>query len=809
MIESTASLLDRITSVLKNEGYTVEGFSISADALEDLEQSKTSPYTVVLSSYMMPKMKGDEILKKARSISPDTQRLLIADTHDLETMIATINKAGVNACLTLPFEDSHLLHQVDSCCDQYDDNKKQQNLKRLTQRQNKQLFQIASNFKKKAGAYTQHLGAKEKEIRMLQSRIRSAGGSLEPEKAPDLKAILTKRQVSLLQNDLAQEFINMKEQILKILESAASKQYLTVKPVLYDQIITETILKKENYKYVNDMLQLLLPVLFENRIPGASPVDQEQSVREIVLEEQFELKLLYENTQAQIKLKDLDGHLLTLAHVKQFLEKNKIINGLKDDREIEQWLLRSTADDDPFLIAQGRPAKHPKDAEIRYHFDTNFLHAGKIKDDGSIDFQDRGEIPFVEDGAFLAAKIFAEEGRPGIDVFGKEIPIEDPSDLTFAPGPGTRISEDGVRIYATTAGQPHLDAMGNISVCPEYQVKGDLGFETGDVDFDGNVVVNGAVKQGFKVKCSSLTAREIQGAEIDVEGDLNVSMGIVDTELVKVKGSVQAKFVRNSKINSFGDLIIQKEIVDSEIYLSGACINKNGSILNSKISAKMGIDACVIGNKSSKPSVLTVGVDEHVNLMVAKLDSKLHINTKAVNELKQEVRELEQEDQKLHGVISQHAFTQDRAQLELKDIEEKMENLKASGNMAAYQKVSKTVKEIQKNAKIAEEKINQGFDRQDEIAIEVAQKNKRIKEFEDENKEYLDEKKRLLEFGERNHPLPEVKVGKKIESGTKIFAENSSLVLHQSSSRCRIREFSRNPDGLGGIEFYEMKIGNY
>jgi len=364
-----------------------------------------------------------------------------------------------------------------------------------------------------------------------------------------------------------------------------------------------------------------------------------------------------------------------------------------------------------------------------------------------------------------------------------------------------------LRIYATVAGQPHLDAMGNVSVCPEYQLKGDIGFETGDVNFDGNVVVSGKVKEGFKVQCASLTAEEIQGAHIDITGDLNVSLGIVDTELVKVKGSVQAKFIHNSKINAFGDLIIQKEIVDSTIYLSGACINENGSIINSQISANMGIKAGSIGNPSSKPSRLTVGVDEHAKLLVAKVDGKLNRNNKAFNELIEEVKVLEKEDQKLHAVIASHAHVQDRSQLELKDIEKKMENLKASGNMSAYQKVSNTVKEIKKNAAKAEKNINEGFDRQDEIETEISQKRTRIKEFEEQNTIFQDEKTRILEFSGKKDPLPEVAVARKVESATRIFSENASLTLHTAKSRCRIREYSKSHSGSGGIQFYEIKIG--
>ncbi|MCD4674776.1 MAG: FapA family protein [Desulfobacula sp.] len=797
---------NRIQTLLSGKGYQANSFKVSAEALQELETSKKAPYTLIISSYMMPKMKGDEILKKAKKTDPDTQRMLLADSADLQTLDSAINEAGIHSCLTLPFEDKDFLIHVNHCCDQYEINKNQKNLKKITQRQNKQLFQIAGNFKKKEALYVEQSAKKKKEIRILESRVRATGRSAYPDKPALLQDILAKRNVSFSPDNFGHEFLKISDQIKQIIETTVSSQYITLQPISYQKAFAQTLSENEYRPFVGKILPLVYTMLKKNNVPDAEP---SKEVKAVILDDHFELTLSKNKTRALIKIKTIDNHILNLAYIKQFLEKNKIINGLIQDHEIDTWLHKTTPEDEPFMIARAKEPKYPKDARIRYHFPADFLHAGKVNKDGSINFQDRGEIPYVEENAFLAAKIFPEGGAPGIDVLGKEIAVGDPVDLTFSSGPGTRISEDGVRIYAATAGQPHLDAMGNISVCPEFQIKGDLGFETGDVNFDGNVIVNGTVKQGFKVKCASLTAKEIQGAQIDIEGDLNVSLGIVDTELVKVKGSVQAKFVHNSKINAFGDLIVQKEIIDSKINLSGACINDNGSIINSKISAKTGISAGSIGNKSSKPSTLTVGVDEHANLLVARVDSKLNINNTACNELTTEVKELEKEDQDLHALISKQAYIQDRGQLELKDIEKKMENLKASGNMAAFQKVSKTITEIQENTRKAEEEINKGFNRQDGINLEISQKKGRVNEFEDQNKKLLDEKKRLLEFSDKNEPLPEVKVAKKIESGTKIFAANSSLNLYKSSSRCRIKELSRSPDGGGGIEFYEMKISDY
>lgn len=798
-------------AALSGSGFEVTWMKSAADAITELAVSKKNPYALVIASYQMPEIKGDIILKQAKSITPDTQRLLIAEAGELQSLVSAINQAGIQACLTLPVGDNDLVNRAEYCCEQYEVSSKQNNLKRVTSHQNKQLFKIASNLKKENDLNLIQLEEKEKEIKILESRICSAGGSLESDGNISLEKILEERSIDFSPEGLTAALVEIKDQAAKILEVAASQEDINLRTVSYEEAVFLPPPEGDEKDLVLQVLSLANVLLKTNKIPDRSiEVQPVTHITEVVLDDQFEIKLSDDITQAFISVKTTDAASLQIAHVKQFLEKNQVINGVKDDEEILSWLGKATPDDEPYLVAQGREPKYPKDAEVRYHFPVDYLHAGKVNDDGSINFRDRGDIPYVDEGAFLAAKVFPEPGHSGVDVQGREIPVEEPDDLTFSSGPGTRMSEDGIRIYAATGGQPHLDAMGNISVCPEYQLKGDIGYDTGDVDFEGNVVVNGTVKQGFKVKCASLTAKEIEGAEIDISGDLNVSNGIVDAKLVNVKGSVQAKFIHNSKISAFGDLIVQKEIVDSTINLSGACINERGSIINSQISAKMGISAGSIGNVSSKPSSLTVGVDEHVNLLMAKVDSQINLNNKTINEIQDEVTKLDKEDQSLHSLISKHAHVQDRAQLELKDIEQKMENLKASGNMSALQKISRSVKEIKKNAQKAEEKINQGFDRQDEIMVEISQKKNRINEFASQNKKLLDKKKRFKEFSDRQEPLPEVKVAKKVESGTKIFSANASLTLHNASSRCRIREYSQTPDGLpGAIQFYEIKVGEY
>ncbi|MCG8616219.1 MAG: FapA family protein, partial [Desulfobacterales bacterium] len=528
----------------------------------------------------------------------------------------------------------------------------------------------------------------------------------------------------------------------------------------------------------------------------------------------FKITLSRSRAKAVIQVIRANPKLLDLTCIKYYLAWYKISYGTTSDDKISAWLenlrqKQKTEDAPPFLIAHGLDPMYPIDGDVRYHFPTDFLHAGRVNDDGSINFRDRGEIPFVKTNTFLAVKLPASEGKPGVDVTGKEISVQEPLEKTFEAGPGTTLSEDGRKIYAACDGQPHLDARGRISVCPEMTVDGDLGFETGDVIFDGNVVVTGRVKEGFKVKCASLTALEIQGAEVDITGDLNVSLGIVDTELVNVKGSVQAKFIRNSKINAFGDLIVQREIVDSRIRLSGACINTAGSIINSEISANMGIDAGTIGTDSAMPSTLTVGKDEQTLRLVAMLDGDIRVNLETVAELNREIEALEKEDQDLHGQIAQHATVQDRAQLGINQIRTKISGLQAAGNMAAFQKVKLAMAGMEKDAAEAEAAINDGFERQDAIAREISGKRDRITQLHGANTEFTDEKKRLLEYTATKPPKPQVRIARTIRSGTQIIGPNTTYTLHRDDRHCQIAEIARKAEDAGDIIFHEMKTGAY
>jgi len=809
LIEAADELRNKIEVLLASKGYQVDTATVSADGLAKLEASKSDPYTVIISSYAMPKMKGDEILKQAREMSPITQRILIANTLHIETMINSINKADIHSCLTLPFENNDLLANVLHRCSEFERTRKIENLKRVTQLQNKKMFQFAKQMKKKQALDIDQIGKKKKEVMLLESKAQTKEGASAVKKILSLEAFLAIKNTPFSPDDFGMAFSKMKEQIKTVLDGITDPS-IDIYPIDYEEIYTESLDEKESDAVAKKTLIHIYQVLQQKR---KASIDEtiEMVSGQSELDEYLELSLSKDKVDAFIQIKKYDETKLNLTNIKQFLGDHQIIQGLIPDKQIREWLLGPAAKgDNSVMIARGKKPVQSEDAVVKYHFDTEFLQPGKVNpEDGRIDFKERGKIPFVKKGEFLAAKIFANEGKTGIDVTGSQIEVEEAVEVPFEAGSGTTLSEDGQRIYAETEGQPHLDAFGKISVFPELSIQGDVDYNTGNIEFDGNLVVSGTVKAGFKVKGASLIAEQVEGAEIDLSGDLNVSSGIIDAHLVNVKGTVQAKYVNNSVIDAFGDVIIQREIIDSKITIGGALMNETGSIMGCEISAKMGVETGSIGTEVSKPSKFRVGVDEHLNSILEGNDKKIALNLETRDILKTEITGLDHENQEFHATITKNAHIQDRSQLELKGVKEKLESVKASGNMSAFQKLTQFIEETEKQAKEAEDKINDGFFRQDEIAQEIDQKNERIHQLESSNKDLVKEKKEMRAFFSQKKPMPEVKVRKKVMSGTQVAGPNASVTLFKRASKCRIKEIKHGSGDDSGLAYYEMVTSDY
>lgn len=811
ILEANESLASRAVDLLEDQGWEVVWEQVSAKALARLEESKASPFHLFISNFKLPKMEGDDILKNAKAISPLTQRMLMVEATQTEMVIRAINKAEINACITTPTTDQDLISQAQACLDQFDKAMKHEQLKRVTSHQNKQMFQIAQRLKKKDRICQEKISEKKAEKLSLRSKLRKAG--TEKKKPLNLSDRLQLHGISLDPAGLGQEFAKLADYIQAILDSTATKAGLEKSIPEISQIIAplpespagSPELDPEAALIRDGLIQELLDLGFSS--PGntdtpVQPNGQEETDETSVLKTACKITISQDQTQAFIKLTAPAPESLTLTSLLDLLLQREISFGIKDDSAIESWIENADPGEEKFLVAKGEMPVQGKDGEVSYLFEADYSNPGKIMEDGRIDFRDRGEIPYVNKGDLLATKVPPVEGKEGMSVAGVPILVEVVLDPVFMGGSGTKLSEDGLSIFAALDGQPHLDALGEVSVNPELTISGDVDFETGNIDFNGNILVMGTVKEGFSVKGISLTAKEIQGATIHLSGDLYISDGITDATISSV-ASIHAKFLNNSQVNGFGNLVIQKEIIDSQILISGACENSTGVILASQIIAKGGIEAGKIGTTASKPAKLKIGVDEHIERQTAEIETQLTASVSRLQEIRDKIKAVETLDQALYEQVTVKAQEQEAAQNQIKEAKKEASGLKKANDGPGLNQALVKIKALAQTAEKAEQDLNQIFETQDRYAKEIDQFKRMVTRIEEANKNLVLKKKGLREFSEKTPALPRLLVQGHITQDTTIQGPNTNIQLMEDRNRCQILEKDMEEDGL---HFYEMEI---
>lgn len=334
----------------------------------------------------------------------------------------------------------------------------------------------------------------------------------------------------------------------------------------------------------------------------------------------------------------------------EILDAHNIVFGVVSRQIIEGFIESEGFSRKGFTIAKGRDIIQGTDARISYFFETDYLKAGDLDAEGNIDFRQRGEIPKVEAGTLLAEKTPSRPSFDGRNIYGQEILAAPVNDMELKSQTGTTFSEDGNKIYAEITGSPKLTWSGSINVVDEVMIKGDVGYETGHVIYNGNIRVTGCLKSGFQIKGTDVSVQEIEGGEITADGNVTVSHG-VNNALICSRGHVTARFIHNSTIESLGNIYVDTEIVDSKLEASGALIVPKGEVINSVITANKGARIKNLGTERTDPSTIEVGHDAYLEKEIQKIDKAIASIGPEINKLEKKKQVLEEKTGGLHEKV--------------------------------------------------------------------------------------------------------------------------------------------------------------
>lgn len=332
------------------------------------------------------------------------------------------------------------------------------------------------------------------------------------------------------------------------------------------------------------------------------------------------------------------GESLTLEDVKSVLKEHGVTHGVDEERI--STILKEKEFDRAILVARGTPAVPGQDALIDFKFRKEKTLTPEVDEKGKVDYRRLNLVENAVKGQVLVTKSVPTRGIPGMTVKGRKISAPDGEDIPLPAGKNTEISKDGLQLISTISGQPVWRGT-RVDVEPVFEVKGDVDFSVGNIDFVGSIIINGNIKDGFEVKATNdiEVKGSIEMADVSAGGDIVVHNGILGKERGRVfaQGDITVKFIENANVEAMGNIFVQESIMHSYVDAGGSVIlagGRYGKIIGGRVRAREEVNAKVIGSWTEVLTQIEVGITPRTREEILKLEREIEEDKKNFRELK-------------------------------------------------------------------------------------------------------------------------------------------------------------------------------
>jgi uncharacterized protein (DUF342 family) len=278
--------------------------------------------------------------------------------------------------------------------------------------------------------------------------------------------------------------------------------------------------------------------------------------------------------EAYLMLYKRDDRDYTYEDILEYLDSQNITYGIINEA------IYNMIDDkiyyEEVLVAEGTKPNNGSDAYFEFHFNTVPETKPIIFPDGSVDYNTLGKIELVDKGQLLATYHEPVPAVEGMDVFGKPILVKKPNDIKPLRGKGFEMTEDHKQYYSTIEGRVSYND-NQLSVIPIFTVEGDAEAATGDINFNGDVLVKGNVFANVTISATAnITVNgHVEVANLVAGKDVLLKNGMQGSGVgtINAKGNVMAKFLEQTQVYAKGNIsanAILNCVTHSEIKLESA-----------------------------------------------------------------------------------------------------------------------------------------------------------------------------------------------------------------------------------------------
>lgn len=358
------------------------------------------------------------------------------------------------------------------------------------------------------------------------------------------------------------------------------------------------------------------------------------------------LRISQDGMEAYLRLEPPEaGEGYTLAELERFVRSQRVTAEV-DEAVITDMITNGTYMKE-VCVARGQAPVNGTNGRFDYRFNTNLSSRPVVREDGSVDYWNLNTVEMVQEGQVIAVYIPPQEAVNGMNVLGKPMIAVRGKPLAPLHGKGFHCEEDGCTYVADLTGKIEV-VNGQIRISSVYEISGNVGLATGNIDYRGDVVIHGGVESGATVRTSgSLTIDGIcENCTIEASKDIILRSGVLGGNKTTIRsgGNVHAKFFEYCRVEAKGYIEVEyaldcRMVCYDHLYLTG----KKGLIIGGYAYATTGIDAIVIGNSTEVPTRVHVGASaemvkeqaDHQKAMseISELIAKITAGLKQYDEL--------------------------------------------------------------------------------------------------------------------------------------------------------------------------------
>jgi uncharacterized protein (DUF342 family) len=285
-------------------------------------------------------------------------------------------------------------------------------------------------------------------------------------------------------------------------------------------------------------------------------------------------------------------------------------------------------------IARGKLPEDGLDGKLEFYVQPSSEEARYAKDaTGRVNYHELNLIENVQPDQEVARILPPKPGSEGSTVLGELIAPQTGEPAHARAGKGIRMGPQGDSFLADTAGRlVYADDI--LSVSQDYEVKGNVDYSVGNVDFVGRVIVHGEVLDEFDVRAEM--GLEVRGpvgnCKLTSGADMHLASGMNGRTRgqVKVAGTLRAKYINEATVEAGAGVHVEREAYNAIVRTSGAYLAPTGKVVGGEVVALRGIEVGTAGSDLGVATKLVAGVDyrrserlRHLNEELARLDKEI------------------------------------------------------------------------------------------------------------------------------------------------------------------------------------------